>query len=117
ISAASYERLTRVPDRTRFRFSTASWLQNRFIEPLAGLERTLQMKPRLDTSGDGARLVRLEKDPREIFDRIVIASINGRELPSSDARLIAARYPRARALPVLSPANSDVAPQPALHSG
>src|SRR2546423_7312922 len=117
ISAASYERLARVPDRTRFRFSTASWLQNRFIEPLAGLERTLQMKPRLDASGDGARLVRLEKDPREIFDRIVIASINGRALPSSDEPFVAARYPSVAELPEFSRANSDVDPRRVLFFG
>ncbi len=63
ISAASYERLTRAPDRTRFRFTTSGWLQNRVVEPLAGVERTLNLKPRVDPGGDGTRLVRLKKNP------------------------------------------------------
>jgi len=45
ISVASYERLTRAPDRTRFRFTTSGWLQNRVVEPLAGVKRTLNRKP------------------------------------------------------------------------
>jgi GNAT superfamily N-acetyltransferase len=94
ISVASYERLTRAPDRTPFRFTTSGWLQNRVVEPLAGVERTLNLTPRLDPGGDGTRLVRLQKNPDEIFDTIVIASINGRELPASgNARFVAARYP------------------------
>ena len=94
ISVASYERLTRAPDRTRFRFTTSGWLQNRVVEPLAGVERTLNLKPRLDPGGDGTRLVRLQKNPDEIFDTIVIATINGRELPASgNARFVVARYP------------------------
>ncbi|HXY60906.1 MAG TPA: hypothetical protein VEH26_04810 [Chthoniobacterales bacterium] len=117
ISTASYERLTRIPDRKHFRFSTASWLQNRFIEPLAGLERTVQMKPRRDSSGDGARLVRLEKDPREIFDRILVSSISGRELPSGDERFVAARYPSMAEVPVFSRAREDGAPRRVLFFG
>jgi len=94
ISGASYERLTRAPDRTRFRFTTSGWLQNRVVESLAGVERTLNLKPRPDPGGDGTRLVRLQRNPDEIFDTIVIASINGRELPASgNARFVAARYP------------------------
>src|SRR5260370_2757876 len=94
ISVASYERLTGAPDRTRFRFTTSGWLQNRVVELLAGVEQTLHLKPRLDPGGDGTRLVRLQKNPDEIFDTIVIASINGRELPASgNARFVAARYP------------------------
>ena len=94
ISFSIYKRLTRAPDRRLFRFTTSGWLQNRLVEPLAGVERTLDLKPRLDPGGDGARLVRLEKDPDEIFDTIVITSVSGRELPASGkTRFIAARYP------------------------
>ena len=38
ISSSSYERLTRTPNRRQFRFTTSGWLQNRLVEPLAGLE-------------------------------------------------------------------------------
>jgi hypothetical protein len=94
ISATSYERLTRAPDRARFRFTTSGWLQNRVVEPIAGVERTLNLKPRFNFGGDGSRLVRLQKDPAEIFDTIVITSISGRKLPASaSARFLAARYP------------------------
>ncbi len=103
ISVATHERLTRVPDRTRFRFTTSGWLQNRVVEPLAGVERTLNLKPRVDPAGDGTRLVRLKRNPDEIFDTIVVASINGRELPASgNARFIAARYPSIAELPGFS---------------
>jgi hypothetical protein len=103
ISVASYERLTRAPDRTRFRFTTSGWLQNRVVEPLAGVERTLNLKPRVDPGGDGTRLVRLKKAPDEIFDTVVVSSINGREMPASgNARFVAARYPSITELPEFS---------------
>src|SRR5260370_14996153 len=56
ISVASYERLTRAPDRTRFRFTTSGWLQNRVVEPVAVVERTLNLQPRLHPGGDATRL-------------------------------------------------------------
>ncbi|HET9857133.1 MAG TPA: hypothetical protein VFP99_04800 [Chthoniobacterales bacterium] len=103
ISVATHERLTRAPDRTRFRFTTSGWLQNRVVEPLVGVERTLNLKPRVDPGGDGTRLVRLKKDPDEIFDTIVVPSINGRDLPASGtARFVAARYPSIAELPGFS---------------
>src|SRR5437762_2436724 len=40
ISSSSYERLTRTPNRRQFRFTTSGWLQNRVVEPIAGVERT-----------------------------------------------------------------------------
>src|SRR5713101_4859815 len=64
ISVASYERLTRAPDRTRFRFTTSGWLQNRVVEPLAGVERTLNLKPRLEAS-----IVDLENRGSSVIDR------------------------------------------------
>jgi hypothetical protein len=108
ISVASHERLTRAPDRTRFRFTTSGWLQNRVVEPLAGVERTLNLKPRMDPGGDGTRLVRLQKNPDEIFDTIVVSSINGRELPAAgNARFLAARYPSIAELPGFSRSTSS----------
>jgi hypothetical protein len=64
ISVASYERLTRAPDRTRFRFTTSGWLQNRVVEPLAGVERTLNLKPRVEAS-----IVDLENRGSSVIDR------------------------------------------------
>lgn len=118
ISVASYERLTRPPDRTRFRFTTSGWLQNRVVEPLAGVERTLNLKPRVDPGGDGTRLVRLEKNPDEIFDTIVVSSINGRELPASgNARFVAARYPSITELPGFSRSTIDASTRRVLFFG
>ena len=94
ISKSGYEGLTRHPDRLRFRFTTSGWLQNRVVEPLAGVERTLHFKPRLNPGGDGVRLVRLQKKPDDVYDSIVVMSNSGRELPQDpDDRLIAARFP------------------------
>jgi len=94
ISKSGYEGLMRHPDRMRFRFTTSGWLQNRVVEPLAGLERTLHFKPRLNPGGDGVRLVRLQKNPEEIYDTIIVMSNSGRELPTpSNDRMITARFP------------------------
>ena len=103
ISSSSYERLTRTPNRKQFRFTTSGWLQNRVVEPIAGVERTLNLKPRRDPGGDGTRLVRLQKDPADIFDTIVVASISGREVPRDrDRRFVAARYASIAELPEFS---------------
>ena len=95
ISKSGYDGLTRHPDRMRFRFTTSGWLQNRVIEPLAGVERTINFKPRLNPGGDGVRLVRLQKEPHEIYHSVVCMSNTGRELPGPQAGqgLIAARFP------------------------
>jgi hypothetical protein len=102
LSTASYQRLTRLPDRIWFRFTTSGWLQNRVIEPLAGVERTLHLKPRFGHGGDGTRLVRLQKDPADIFDVIITASISGHELPRPNGRFIATRYASVIELPEFS---------------
>jgi hypothetical protein len=105
ISKSGYEGLTRHPDRMRFRFTTSGWLQNRVIEPLAGVERTLHFKPRLNPGGDGVRLVRLQKAPEDLYDAIIAMSNTGRELPrGADERVIAARFPSMAELPDFSAA-------------
>jgi hypothetical protein len=102
ISKSGYEGLTRPPDRMRFRFTTSGWLQNRVVEPLAGVERTLNFKPRINPGGDGVRLVRLQKEPQDVYDSVVCMSNTGRELPARvDGRLIAARFPSMAELPDL----------------
>jgi hypothetical protein len=94
ISKSGYDGLMRQPDRLRFRFTTSGWLQNRVVEPLAGIERTLHFKPRLNPGGDGVRLLRLQKDPEEIYNTIVTLSNSGREQPAEvNGRLVAARFP------------------------
>jgi hypothetical protein len=93
-SQKAYSELTRHGDRTRFRFTTSGWLQNRLVEPLAGVERTIHYKPRINPGGDGVRLRRLQKDPDEIFDAIIFMSNSGRELPlDADNRIIPAHFP------------------------
>src|SRR5438874_1695595 len=100
ISKSGYEGLTRPPDRFRFRFTTSGWLQNRLVEPMAGVERTLNFKPRLNPGGDGVRLVRLQKDPDQVYDSVIVLSNSGRELPqSSHKSLIVARFPSMAELP------------------
>lgn len=102
ISKSGYEGLTRQPNRFRFRFTTSSWLQNRMIEPLAGVERTISLKPRINPGGDGVRLVRLQKEPDDVYDSVVVMSNSGREMPAkADSRLIAARFPSIAELPEL----------------
>ena len=89
-----YENLLRRPDRWRYRFTTAGWLHNHLIEPLAGLERSLHFKPRLNRGGDGVRLIRLRKAPAEIYDAVLILSNTGREHPPEPGRQIyRARFP------------------------
>jgi hypothetical protein len=89
-----YRQLTRNGSRARYRFTTSGWLQNRLVEPLAGLERTIHFKPRINPGGDGVRIERLQKDPDEIYDTILIMSNSGRDLPAmEDSRALTARFP------------------------
>src|SRR5438874_7370090 len=93
-SQKAFGELTRHGDRARFRFTTSGWLQNRVVEPLAGIERTLHYKPRINPGGDGVRLRRLEKNPADIFDAIIFMTNDGHELPhDADARIIPSRFP------------------------
>src|ERR1700736_2999061 len=118
ISSSSYERLTRTPNRKHFRFTASGWLQNRVVEPIVGIERTLNLRPRVDPGGDGTRLIRLKKNPDEIFDTIVVSSINGRELPASgNARFVAARYPSITELPRFSRSTIDASTRRVLFFG
>ena len=94
VSQKAYGELTRTGDRTRYRFTTSGWLQNRFVEPLAGVERTIHYKPRINPGGDGVRLRRLQKDPEDLFDVIVFMSNSGGELPArAEDQIIPSRFP------------------------
>src|SRR5437763_9688077 len=93
-SQKAFGELTRHGDRARFRFSTSGWLQIRVVEPLAGVERTIHYKPRINPGGDRARLRRLQKNPEEIFDVIVFMSNSGGELPTrAEDQIIPSRFP------------------------
>jgi hypothetical protein len=64
------------------------------VEPLAGVERTIHYKPRINPGGDGVRLRRLQKDPGEIFDVIIFMSNSGGELPArAEDEIIPSRFP------------------------
>jgi hypothetical protein len=94
VSQKAYGELTRTGDRARYRFTTSGWLQNRFVEPMAGVERTIHYKPRINPGGDGVRLRRLQKSPEEIFDVIIFMSNSGGELPArGEHQIIPSRFP------------------------
>ena len=94
VSQKAYGELTRTGDRARYRFTTSGWLQNRFVEPMAGVERTIHYKPRINPGGDGVRLRRLQKDPDELFDVIIFMSNSGGELPArAEDQIIPSRFP------------------------
>jgi hypothetical protein len=94
VSQKAYGELTRTGDRARYRFTTSGWLQNRFVEPMAGVERTIHYKPRINPGGDGVRLRRLQKDPEELFDIIIFMSNSGGELPArGEHQVIPSRFP------------------------
>jgi hypothetical protein len=94
VSQKAYGELTRTGARARYRFTTSGWLQNRFVEPMAGVERTIHYKPRINPGGDGVRLRRLQKDPEELFDVIIFMSNSGGELPArAEHQIIPSRFP------------------------
>jgi len=94
VSQKAYGELTRTGDRARYRFTTSGWLQNRVVEPMAGVERTIHYKPRINPGGDGVRLRRLQKDPDELFDVIIFMSNSGGELPArAKDQIIPSRFP------------------------
>jgi len=103
VSQKAYGELTRRGGRTRFRFTTSGWLQNRLVEPLAGVERTIHCKPRINPGGDGVRLRRLQKDIDDVFDVVIYMSNGGHELPpNADDRIIPSRFPSIAELRVFS---------------
>ncbi len=108
VSQKAYGELTRTGDRARYRFTTSGWLQNRFVEPMAGVERTIHYKPRINPGGDGVRLRRLQKDPEELFDVIVFMSNSGGELPArAEHQIIPSPFPSIAELDDLSGTNTN----------
>jgi hypothetical protein len=112
VSQKAYGELTRTGDRTRYRFTTSGWLQNRFVEPMAGVERTIHYKPRINPGGDGVRLRRLQKDPEQIFDVIIFMSNSGGELPArAEHQIIPSRFPSIAELHDFGVVNGHANPQ------
>jgi hypothetical protein len=104
-----YRDLTRVGERTRYRFTTSGWLQNRIVEPMAGLNRTLHFKPRINPGGDGVRVERLQKDPDSLYHRIVVMNNGGNDV-SDNPKIVAAKFPSVgdlRDLPHVSDKNGN----------
>ncbi len=94
IARHMYDDLIRPIDRRRFRFTTSGWFQNRIVEPLVGVERTVNLRPRIRGGGDGARISRFVRHPSEIYDATIVMSNGGRELPANaDGRVLPARFP------------------------
>ncbi|HST29381.1 MAG TPA: hypothetical protein VLK27_00910 [Chthoniobacterales bacterium] len=113
VSQKAYGELTRTGDRARYRFTTSGWLQNRFVEPMAGVERTIHYKPRINPGGDGVRLRRLQKDPEELFDVIIFMSNSGGELPArAEHQIIPSRFPSIAELHDFSGFSKDASGQP-----
>lgn len=90
----------RVPiDRRRFRWTTPGWLANRVAEPLAGLHRTVHLKPRRRAGGDGVRIVRFVARPETIFGPVILLSNDGTERPAdAGPGVLAAPFPDLAAL-------------------
>ena len=104
-----YRDLTRVGERTRYRFTTSGWLQNRLVEPMAGLNRTIHFKPRINPGGDGVRVERLQKSPDSLYHRIVVMSNGGADV-SNNPKIIGAKFPSVselQNLPQVSDKNGD----------
>ena len=108
----AHDSLLRAPNRWQYRFTTASWVQNRIIEPLLGLESTLHLKPRLNPGGDGVRLLRLRKDPEAAYNAVIVLSNTGQERPpGTGPRTVPARFPDLSELHPPIPA-ADTTPPP-----
>ena len=104
-----YRDLTRIGERTRYRFTTSGWLQNRIVEPMAGLNRTIHFKPRINPGGDGVRVERLQKNPDSLYHRIVVMSNGGADV-SNNPEIIGAKFPSVaelQNLPQVSDKNGD----------
>lgn len=93
-SQKSFEDLKRPVDRARYRFTTSGWLQNRVVDPLNGVQRTVNLKPRINPGGDGVRVGRLQKDPEEIYDAILVETRTGEIAQPHGRAVIPTRPPR-----------------------
>ncbi len=80
LPAKFYADASRPANTPGFRTTTSGWLQNHFLERMAGVGRTVRRKHRR-MGGDGARLERLEKELPEVFQALVLFSNGGADRP------------------------------------
>ena len=76
---------------------------------MAGLNRTLHFKPRINPGGDGVRVERLQKNPDSLYHRIVVMSNGGADI-ANNPKIIGAKFPSVaelRDLPKVSDKNGD----------
>ena len=108
LTIKKYLDASRPADFLRYRHTTSGWLQNRVLEPLAGVNCTLHLKPWRNRGGDGVRLERLHAPLEAIFQRILIFSNTGREFPPvAGPQLLPAPYPNLHELARLLPSSDD----------
>ena len=102
-----YEDAIRPADTPGFRQTTSGWLQNRFLERMGGVGRTVRLK-RLRMGGDGVRLERLEKELSDVFQALVLFSNDGaNHLPGTGKRVFAAPFPGLADFTPLLPKEDD----------
>ena len=107
LPAKFYADAIRPADTPGFRHTTSGWLQNRFLERLAGVGRTVRLKQRRG-GGDGARLERLEKELGEVFQALVLLGNRGAGQPrAAGARVFAAPFPGLPDLAAVAPADEE----------
>lgn len=103
LSAQLYADACRPPYLPGFRHTTAGWFQYRLLDQLGGVHRALHLKRRY-TGGDGARLQRLRKDLRDVFESIVVLSNDGcGRPPDAGPRVFDACFPGPAELAPLQP--------------
>jgi hypothetical protein len=104
LTLKKYVDASRPTDFLRYRHTTSSWVQNRLLEPAAGVGRTLHLKPWRSRGGDGVRLERLQCPLEQVFQNVVVLSNSGDQLPATGAgHLIAAPFPRLQEVGPLLP--------------
>lgn len=93
LPAKFYADAIRPADTPGFRQTTSGWLQNRFLERLGGVGRTVRLKRRR-MGGDGVRLERLEKELSDVFQALVLLSNDGANHPPAvGGRVLEAPFP------------------------
>jgi hypothetical protein len=118
VTLKRYVDVSRPPDFKRYRHTTSGWLQFRFLEPAAGLRRTYHLKPWRSPGGDGVRLRRPVSPLEEVYQRIVVLSNTGAELPAgASSSLIAAPFPHRSDLAELMPSAEPAAKRSVLFFG
>ena len=97
-----YADAVRPADTPGFRHTTSGWLQNRFLQRMGGVGRTVRLKRR-HVGGDGARLERLEKDLADVFQALVLFENGGGKHVSAGGKVFKAPFPGPAELDALLP--------------